>query len=270
MLKRPHYIALTAVLLVVLVLLNLPGRTAKRFKLAAGGLFLPMFGLAGSFHVLMADASNSMTPRRALLDEIEQLRRTNSLFRAREAQVLEIRRENDRLREALRLQKQLPWKLQFARVVLRDPANWWRTIQIDAGLRNGVSNDTPVLTLDGTLVGKVVEVANGSSRVALVGDTHCGVSALVQGATERDAGVISSSASVLDPSLVNLSYVNKPTNIKLGQSVLTSGLGGVFPPGILVGHVIDTNDVGYGLYAEARVKLAADLSNLEEVWVVLR
>jgi rod shape-determining protein MreC len=64
--------------------------------------------------------------------------------------------------------------------------------------------------------------------------------------------------------------MNRPSTIRLGQSVVTSGLGTVFPRGILVGHIIDTNNIGFGLYTEARVKLAADLGNLEEVWVVLR
>ena len=69
--------------------------------------------------------------------------------------------------------------------------------------------------------------------------------------------------------MVDLTYVNQPRVMKAGQRVLTSGLSGAFPKGILIGHIVDTNSVGFGLYTEARVKLGASLDRLEEVWVVL-
>jgi rod shape-determining protein MreC len=270
MLKRPHYIALSAVVFLALGVLNLPARTATQFKLALGSLFLPLFGLASSVHSLSEQAGNSLTPRRALLSELESLRRENSQFRAREVQVAEIFRENDRLRQALRLQQKIPFKLQFARVIMRDPANWWRTVQIDVGQRDGIVTDLPVLTLDGLLVGRIAQSGARTARVALVGDPDCRVSAVVQDGAARDYGVVASgSASVLDGSLVDLTYVNRPTASKPGQRVLTSGLGGIFPQGILIGHIVDTNSVGFGLYMEARVKLGANLDSLEEVWVVL-
>jgi rod shape-determining protein MreC len=269
MLKRPHYIALSLVAFLALVILNLPNQTATQLKLALGGLFLPLFGLASSVHSLAEQTGNSLAPRRALQNQLDQLRRENSQFRAREAQAAEIYRENERLRQALNLQKHIPGKLQFARVSFRDPSNWWRTVQIDVGRQNGIAPDLAVLSLDGFLVGRINQVGATSSRVALIGDPDCRVSAVVDGGNERDAGVISSAANILDPSFVELTYVSRPSSIKLGQRVLTSGLGGVFPRGILIGHVVDTNNVGFGLYTEARVKLVADLSNLEEVWVQL-
>jgi rod shape-determining protein MreC len=271
MLKRPHYIALSLVLFLVLMFLNLPGRTATQCKLALSGLFLPLFGLSGSVHALVEQLGRSLTPRHVILGELEQLRRENSHLRLRETQLTNVWIENERLRQALRLQQQLPWKVQYARVVLRDPANWWRTVQIDAGARQGVAVNMPVLTLDGQLVGKVQQVGASTARVALVGDPDCGVSAVVEEGTARDYGVVaSSSGDILDASVVEMTYINRPTVSKPGQAVRTSGLGGVFPPGILVGHIIDTNSVGFGLYSEARVKLGANLDGLDDVWVILR
>jgi rod shape-determining protein MreC len=269
MLKRPHYIALSVVVFLVLVVLNLPSQTATQFKLAMSTVFLPLFGLATSLNHLTEQAGNALTPRRALLNELEHLRRDNAQFRARQTQVAQVFRENDQLRQALHLQRQLPWKVQFARVSFRDPANWWRTVQIDVGQQDGVINDLPVLTMDGMLVGRTRQVGSRSSQVVLVGD--CEVSALVDDGKTRDFGVIASGAgNVLDASLVDLTYVNRPTASKPGQPVYTSGLGGIFPRGILIGHIVDTNNVGFGLYTEARVKLGANLDSLEEVWVVLR
>lgn len=269
MLKRPHYIALGLVLLLVLVLFNLPRQTATQFKVLLGAAFLPLFGLAGSAHTVSERAAAALTPRRVLVAQLEQLRRENHQLRTREMQAAQIWRENDRLRQALEWQKQAPWKLRPARVVLRDPANWWRSVQIDVGERDGIRLDMPVLTPSG-LVGRVRQVENSRARVALVGDPECRVSAMVEEGTTRDYGVISSGAwGILDTSLVDLTYVNRPSVMKPGQRVLTSGLGGIFPRGILIGHIVDTNNIGFGLYVEARVKLSAKLESLEEVWVVL-
>jgi len=269
MLKRPHYIALSLALMSVLVMLNLPGQTAGQVKLAVGGFFLPLLGLAGSVNSLAERAGNSFAPRAALLSQMEQLRRDNDRFKAREAQVTEVWRENDRLRQALNWQRQSPWKLRLAKVTLRDPANWWRTVQIDVGQKDGIVPDLPVLTPEG-LAGRIKQVGPGSSRVALVGDPDCRVSAMVEDGTIRDYGVIlSGSSGVLDGSIVDLTYVSQPRAMKAGQPVRTSGLSGLFPRGILIGHIVDTNSVGFGLYAEARVKLGANLASLEEVWVVL-
>lgn len=268
MLKRPHYIAFSLVLFLVLVVVNLPTQTASQVKLALGGLFLPLFGLATSVHALTEQAANSLVPRPALLARLDQLQRENNEYRVREMQTAQILRENDRLREALQWQKQSPFKLKAARVVLRDPANWWRSVQINLGKQDGVSLDLPVVTPEG-LVGRIQQVGQAYSRVALVGDPDCPLSAVVEEGRARDFGVIASgSAGLLDPSLVNLTYVNRPAVLKPGQRVLTSGLGGIFPQGILIGHIVDTNNVGFGLYVEARVKLGANVESLEEVWVV--
>ena len=105
------------------------------------------------------------------------------------------------------------------------------------------------------------------SQVVLLGDPNCRVSALVENET-RDAGVIGSS-SPLDSSLVEMSYISRTANLKPGQNVVTSGLGGFFRKGIIIGKIADARPVEFGLYTEAHVKLAANLSALEEVWVLM-
>jgi rod shape-determining protein MreC len=266
MLKRPHYFALALVVVIVVVVLNLPGRTAAQCKLALGALFLPLIGLASSSHNLADNSFRQLLPRHELIKQLEKLQRENQQFRLREAQTAELWLENERLREALQWQSKSPWNLKLARVILRDPATWWRTVHIDLGLRDGVVTNMPVLATGG-LVGRVHQVSYSSSQVALVGDPHCGVSALVE--DSRDHGVISASgANVLNSSIVGLTYINRQALIKPGQRVLTSGMGGVFPKGILIGHIVDTSSAGSGLYTEARVKLSANFNDLHEVWVI--
>jgi rod shape-determining protein MreC len=267
MFKQKNYLALGAVVFVAIVLLSLPTRGSSRLKLAVGSWFLPLFGLANAGQQLPADLADSVLPRRELLKQIDNLRRENQQFKEQQIQNIATARENEQLRNFLGWQKQALWKLKLANVVMRDPANWWRTIQIDLGSRDGIQTNQPVLTADG-LIGRISSVSFVSSQVVLIGDPNCRVSALVENAT-RDMGVLTA-GSPLDTSLVRLSYLASSANLKPGQNVLTSGLGGVFPKGIPIGKIVDAQPIEYGLATEARVKLNANLGALEQVWVLFK
>ena len=105
------------------------------------------------------------------------------------------------------------------------------------------------------------------AQVLLVGDPNCKVSALVENET-RDNGVLGS-AGPLERELAVLRDLSRTTTLKPGQNIVTSGLGGIFPKGIPIGKVVDSRSVEYGLLVEARIKLAANLNALEEVWVLM-
>jgi len=266
MLKRPHYIALGLIVLLTLVTLNLPGHTTARLKLGIGSLFLPLFGLAGSAQQAVGAVGDAVVPRSELLKLNEGLRRDNERLLLQAMQAEETVRENARLRQLVGWQLQKSWKLKLARVVLRDPANWWRTVQIDLGSRDGLRANFAVLTMDG-LVGRVSSVSLTRSQVTLVGDPNCKVAARVKNETS-DTGVIGPSGP-LETEFVELGYLSRNANLKSGQAVVTSGEGGIFPAGITIGNVVDVQLGDYGSRAEARVKLAANLNALEEVWVML-
>jgi rod shape-determining protein MreC len=265
MFRRSHYIALGLIVLVTLVILNLPGRTTARLKLGIGSLFLPLFGLAGSSHQVTEAAENALVSRRELARQNDALRQENQQLRLQAMQAEEIARENARLRQLVGWQHQTQWKVKLAKVVLRDPSNWWRTVQIDLGTRNGLRVNLPVLTTDG-LVGRVSWVSFDRAQVTLLGDPQCKVSARVENAT-RDTGVIGASGP-LATELVDLGYLSRDANLKPGQLVVTSGEGGIFPAGIPIGKIVDVQPVDYGTRSEARVRLAAKLNALDDVWVM--
>lgn len=268
MLKRPHYVALILIVLATLVVLNLPGGAAARLKLAFSTLFLPLFGLAATAQNTANHAGERLLPRGELLRQNEQLRRENQKLQIGAAQAAETGRENTRLRQLLAWREQSPWKgrLKLAHVVLREPANWWRSVQLDLGSRDGLRPNLPVLTPEG-LVGRVASVSFDRSQVLLVGDPNCKVSALVENET-RDNGVLGASGPV-ESDLAVLRFLPRTTTLKPGQNVVTSGLGGIFPKGIRIGKVVDSRPVEYGSYVEASVKVAANLNALEEVWVLM-
>ncbi len=257
---------MAVVIALLAVLFSLPERTLTRIKTGVGNVFLPLFGLSAAGRTLLERGANAFLPKRVLLEELARARTSNQQLRVRAAHGDEMARENDRLRQLLGWQKQSPWKLKPARVVARDTAHWWRTVRIDLGARDGVRSGLPVLVADG-LVGKTGAVSHATAEVVFIGDPNCRVAVLVRETGEM--GVISAmSSSVLDHRLVDLTHLPRNSSLKAGQTVYTSGLGGVFPAGLPVGTVVDSRSVGYGLYTEARVRLVADTSRVREVMVL--
>ncbi len=267
MFKRPYYIALAIVALLILLVLNLPNGTTARFKTALGSIFLPLFGITGVTKQAAARAGDNLLPKSELIAENDSLRRQNQQLRLQFAQAAAASQENDRLRQIVGWQKQSRWNVKLARVIFRDPANWWRAIQIDRGSMNGLSNNLAVLSSDGFLIGRVSSVSLTRSQVILIGDDNCKVPAMVENET-RSQGVITGSGP-FDDSFARFTHLPNSTKLKPGQRVVTSRLSAIYPPGIQIGLVAEeARPVESGLIQEAEIKLSANLSSLEEVWVL--
>lgn len=271
MFKKPSYVAFTLVLALVLILLNLPTHVTAQLKLTISGLFAPFFGVAGAGRGVAGAAGNALVPRKVMRQQLAQLEAEVQQLKLQQTQFEVVMRENARLRRQVDWQPRIPWRMKIARVVARDPANWYRIITIDLGSEDGVEVNQPVMVEQG-LVGRVGAVGGSRSLVVLVGDPKCHVSVNVldaNGVDIIDTGILApSSASALDTGLVDLLYLTHVENLLPGQRVVTSGIGGVFPKGITVGNIVHSKSVDLGLQGEARVKLSAALYKLEEVWVV--
>lgn len=269
MLKRQQYIILISVVLLVVAIFKLPSQTVEKFKLAIGGLFLPLFGLAASTHDLEGAARNTLVSKRQLIRENEQLRLQLQQLQIQLQQADAIRHENDRLHELLKWPKAPPANLRAGRVIARDPENWWRTIQINLGTRDRVSNNCPVLSPERFLVGRIQSAGATRSEVILLGDPNLEVHVSVE--TNGEFGVVlSRSSTPAENNMIDLAYLSGASSVHPGQTVVTSGQGGVFPAGIPVGTVVDVHRKDNGLTTEARVKLSANFGQLEEVWVMVQ
>jgi rod shape-determining protein MreC len=272
MLNKRHYIILALVVLLVVVLLSLPSRTADRLKLAISGLFLPLSGLAAWTHEATAGTSEALTSKRDLLRTNAELRATNQLLALQLRQAANALTENERLRQMLNFQRQRrAWNLLPARVIARDPETWWRSVWIDLGSGTpGMRTNLPVLTADG-LAGKVVSVGKTESRVVLLGDP--GLLVAVLAGTNRLNGTLrAASAGALENNMLDLENLfgeSAERTVRPGDEVETWGAGGVFPAGIPVGKVVDVPQKDYGVATQARVRLSANLDALENVWVMI-
>ncbi len=252
--------------MLVFGMFKLPAPAVARLKGAIASVFLPLFGLSISAQTAVGKAANATIPRADLQRQNEQLRQENQQLQIRLAQDQEIWRENARLRQALALRAQSPFKMRLARVIGRDPANWWKSVRIDLGSRDGIRANYPVLTADG-LVGRVSITGDSWSQVILLGDPNLRIGAMVLEAHESGIIIAGNSISPVN-NFVDLSYLSGNSTVKPGQMVYTSGDGGLFPRGLIIGRVVDTHSVTFGLATEARVQLAAKPDELEEVWIL--
>jgi rod shape-determining protein MreC len=189
--------------------------------------------------------------------ENRELKATNKALR-------DVEHEVNRLRRALNYRERSVFRLVPAEIVTRDSSTWWRTVTINRGKEDGVEGDMPVVTDEG-LVGKTTTVSNNISVVLLISDENCKVAASVEGT--REQGIVSGERVVggLTP-LLNLNFLSKQANLQPGQKAVTSGVGGVFPSGLLIGTVKSFRV--RELDGQAQVNPGVDLSKLEDVFVV--
>ena len=258
--------AVGAVLLTVFLLLVMPESARARLKSAIGALFLPVIGISTtgqvaleSFGQLGASGSES-SPTNQALDvppSLVDLQMENA----------QLREEINQFRDANDWERRIPWESKLVRVVGRDPFNWWRRIKINLGSNKGIRFNQPVISAKGNLVGRVSEVGPLTSWVVLAGDPNCRFSALIK-ESRSQGGIVSPRQYSSDPRVVELTYLPNDVELRPGQAVVTSGLGGGFPKEIPVGLVVDSWISKDGLYTEARVKLHANLNQLETVRVL--
>jgi rod shape-determining protein MreC len=193
--------------------------------------------------------------------QLEQLRAQNVELRARVAGLEEARLENRRLRELLRLPQARDTESMAARVIGRPTNSWEGVITIDRGSADGVAIGMPVIGPQG-LLGQTIQVAGNSAKVRLISDQRSGVAALIQ--RSRVEGVLKGG---IDGS-VSLDFVSRETTVKAGDVVITSGEGGVFPKGVVIGEVAKVDRQGDSLFQVIAVTPASDLRRLEEVIIL--
>ena len=170
--------------------------------------------------------------------------------------------ENKRLKEILTLKSKLDYPTLVAQIIGEDASGLFRTVLINKGTTDGVFPDMAVTVPEG-IVGKIVRSSGTMAQVAMITDPSMSVDCRVE--RTRDRGLLTGSYSY---SCV-LQYLNKEVKLKKGDLVVTSGLDGIFPKGMVAGTIDSIRSSEHGLFVEAIVTPDAKISELEEVVVIL-
>lgn len=203
-----------------------------------------------------------------LLDSREDLENQIAALQQQNLNADEVLAENVRLRQMLNYQQQAKqFVMQPARVVLKDYGTWSNTFVIDKGANDGLAVNMAVVVPAG-VVGVVTDVYADSARVQTIVDPRSAVGVIVQRPESRVASVLKGNGSnPASPTMVNLA---KEGDVLIGDTLITSGYGGVFPKGLLVGHVTGLTNDPEGFVKNASVETTVDFRKLEEVFVIIR
>jgi len=214
-------------------------------------------GLAQSINGLWSGYLNLVHVRKEnvrLQQQLDELQ--GELHRYREAYL-----KQQRLHDLLTFRTPASQNSIVAEIVGVDPSQWAEAVVINKGEQHQIRKDAVVITHRG-LAGRTIDVSSHYAKVLLLTDRRSAVDALVQ--RTRTRGIVVGKSR----RLCEMRYVDFQADIRIGDTVISSGLGEVYPKGLLIGTVIAVRQRSYELFQDVEIKPAVDLTKLEEVLVL--
>jgi rod shape-determining protein MreC len=250
------------VLQIVLLSLQIEGPSGillfKTWVLAAQA---PIIAASSSFTGVIRDAWNNYIWLIGARAENEQLRERVRQLSLLNSQYARASQENIRLQRLMSLSEKMAYRTVAARVVARTPSFLSNVIYIDRGLKDGVYVNAPVISGDG-IIGKTITVSSHQAQVQLVTNPDASMGAMLN--ETRTPGILRGSGDLL----LDLNYISNTEQAAIGDMVLSSGLDGIFPKGLVIGKVINSSK-GKGVFRSIKVEPYMDLIHIEEVAVLL-
>ena len=194
--------------------------------------------------------------------ENDRLRRALALSVEESRRCREVELANHRLRKLLNFKDSEVFDVLAAEVIGRDPSIWFKTIVIDKGKADGVARGLPVVSAQG-VVGQVISAGNRYAKVLLLTDPASAADALIQ--RSRSRGVVKGNAA---PDCL-FDYAVRNDDIQIGDWVISSGLDGVYPKGLVIGRVARLMRTNDELFQEVIVSPSVDFEKIEEVLIIL-
>jgi rod shape-determining protein MreC len=198
----------------------------------------------------------------AVREECDRLKEMLATAEMEKSRYLESELACQRLQKLLEMKPDVSQRMLPARVVGLDPSGWFKTVFINRGTGDGVSKGMAVIA-SGGIVGRVIGASGQYAKVLLIIDRSSAVDALVQ--RTRSRGIIEGETS----ESCRLKYVVRKADIKIEDTVISSGLDGIFPKGLRVGAISEISRPSSGLFQDVTVRPFVDFTRLEEVLVIL-
>jgi len=205
-----------------------------------------------------------------LLRAARDLARLNASYELAVAENKALAAEVRRLEKLLQLPSRTEYRYEIARVARRDFSSWWQTIDIRKGRRHEIHVGAPVVFVGG-LVGRVREVHAYTATVELLSNAHLRLAVVVEGDNRPISFRGAGSEGFGNPRGI-AEYV--PSDIRIGDpanppALLTSGMGGVYPPGLRVGRLVRLRAGAGGMFLDGEVRLDPRLKSVSEVAVLV-
>ena len=265
--RKLVYAGAAGVLLVVAFVL--PSSLSLKGKGAVRGAVAPAERGASGLGHRLSEAASAIRGMGGAAEKNRDLSHELVRIQAELNKLRDVEDENVRLRRAFKFRHQQPLSMIPCDVVSRNISGWWNTVRIGKGKRDGIRENHAVISPDG-LVGKTIEVSKHTAEVLLVCDPACRVSAKIERANTfglvRGGGV-----NLRGHPVARMDFIDKDTEIRVGDEVVTSGLsgeGGISPKGVHIGYVVKVHQDDSELFQYAEIVPSATVSLLDYVFVV--
>ena len=263
---RLAVIVLIAVL-IALALSNVLGGRAGLLKNADGALKAPVQKAAAALLDWVEGIYGYLYEYDRLVEENNSLRAENAELREANRNYSELQAENERLRELFEWsEKHTDFVMESAKIVAWDASNYTSAFTVSKGSKSDIALGDCVVTEYGALVGQVIELGSDWATIRTIIDVNMDVGALV--GEDNYAGVITGEFSLMKQGLTRITYLASGAQIFQKDEVLTSGKGGSFPAGLLIGEVSTVMTESGGQVTYGIVKPACDVSRLSQVFII--
>ena len=260
-LSKTKTFLLVLVLILGLVFFNIP-RVTSRVRNFFYSVASPIQGTVNQGVKQIKTSWQFLNFLKDISKENSLLKKKNEELLAQNVKLKELEKENELLYSYLGLPSQQRYQIDLANVVSRDFQGLAKYILINKGSSSGIKKDMPIIAFENILIGRVVEVFSSFSKVLLIISSDSKIPALIQ--ESRAEGLLEG----VEENVLSLNLIPKDVKIEKDQTVITSGLGAVFPKGLLIGRVLEIESLENEMFQKVLIEPAVDLKKLEQVFII--
>lgn len=259
---------LALILVGVMIYSAVSGGFATIPETVAGIFVTPFQSFATSVSNGVSGFFSQLTGSGELQEQIDKLEKENAELRKQMVDYDELKQTNDWYSEILGLHEENPeYTFAAGRVIGREPSDFYGNFTISAGQNAGVAVNDPVVSTDGSLVGVVEEVGLTYAKVRTILDPSIKVASQIS-RTGDTAYTNGSTVDMARQNSLRMTTLERSSGAAVGDYVITSGIGGVYPSGLLIGSVKEISNATDGMTLDANIELFTDIYDLKQVMVI--
>ena len=258
----------TVLVAVIIGVFGKINREVSFIESIGGNIVSPVQGAVSETGGFFSDIGTYFGSVKALYAENERLKNENTNLQKQISDMKGLNDENEELRRMIKLaESETRIDMVAASVVAKDPTNWFSTFTINKGADDGIEINQPIVNSNRELVGQVSRVGGNWAEVITILDPQSSVGALIK--RSKEIGIIEGSSDLRYDGRCRLGYIARDTDVKQGDFVETSGLGGIFPKGLVIGVITEVYDENATMSKAAIVEPVTDIAKLNEVFVIM-
>ncbi len=259
-------IIITVLVLVFMIFSTVSREKSPFLSNAAGVIVTPVQKVFWNIGSATTGFFSRLSELREYKDKYEQAQTEITALEEKTRELYKLENENERLRLLLGLKNEAKNFVSVgAEVIAKDPGNWYNTFIIDKGTGDGISKNDAVMT-DKGLVGYIYEVGSTWAKVMTIIDSGSSLGATVERTNDR--AIVEGELELMEKGECRMSYISKDASVVVGDYVETSGLGGIYPKGLLIGKIKEIVPDLQGLYYGAIIETAVDFEKINEVLII--